>query len=103
MTGALNIIADEVCSSMGVRLSELFSRSRVERIVRARHVVCYLARQLTDLTQKDIGQWIGRDHASVCIGEQRVKDTMDVENRFANLVYKIRLKAMAKLNEKINA
>lgn len=99
MTAALNVIADEVCTSMDVRLSELFSRSRLERIARSRHVVCYLARQLTDLKQEDIGQWIGRDHASVCIGEQRIKDMMSVDKRFAALVDQIRLRAESRLKQ----
>lgn len=100
MTAALNVIADEVHASTGVRLSELFSRSRVERVARARQIVYYLAHRLAHMTQEQIGQLMGRDHAAVCCGEKRIRGLMSVDKPFAALVEQIRLRAEARLQEK---
>lgn len=99
----LMAIEEEVCVSMDVSYKEIHSRSRLERVARARQVVYYLASCLTHITQESIGQWLGRNHSSVSIGRQRIKDLMSVDKPFAEMVEQIRLRAEARLQEKSKA
>lgn len=52
----------------GVRQDELMSRSKADRIVRARHFVCYWACRLTSLSLPRLGQLLGRDHTTILHG-----------------------------------
>lgn len=97
---ALIEIEEEVCASMDVSREELHSRNRLERIVRARQIVYYLAHRLVHMTQEQIGQLLDRDHAAVCCGEKRIRGLIDVDKPFAALVEQIRLRAEARLQEK---
>lgn len=100
MTVALVVIENEVCNALDVSCGELHSRSRLERVARARQIVYYLAHRLAHMTQEQIGQLLGRDHAAVCCGEKRIQGLMDVDKPFAALVEQIRLRAEARLKEK---
>ncbi len=58
-------VIDLVSRASGVGLEELRSRSRRQRISRARQLAIYLCRHYTGATLPEIGQLLGRDPASV--------------------------------------
>ncbi len=61
----LTAIQDAVCAVYGVARSDLLSPSRSERIVRARQMAMYLARELTSLSLAEISRGFDRDHSTV--------------------------------------
>lgn len=95
----LKIIAEEVCASMeDVRVNELLSTGRPDRIARPRQIVFFLARRLTAMSYKSIGELLGgKDHGTVIHGERKIKDLMSVDKPFAALVDQIRIRTEARL------
>ena len=66
-------ILKEIQSFYRVRAKELISSSKVRRLVLARHVGMFLARELTRLSLEEIGMHFGgRDHTTVLYGLDRV-------------------------------
>jgi chromosomal replication initiator protein len=62
----LNQIAKKVARHFNVRTKDLKSASRRQWVVRARGIVVYLARELTDDSFQRLGQLLGgRDHSTV--------------------------------------
>jgi chromosomal replication initiator protein len=61
----LEAIQDAVCSVYAVRRDDLLSSSRAERVVRARQMAMYLARQLTGMSLAEISRGFNRDHSTV--------------------------------------
>lgn len=57
----------------GVRLRDLNGRSRTDSVALARQVAMYLAKELTPMTYKEVGQEFGRDHATVIWAHNAVK------------------------------
>ena len=63
---SLRTIASRAAKYFGLRMSDLKSSSRRRAVVQARGVAIYLARQLTDKSLKQIGDYFGgRDHTTV--------------------------------------
>lgn len=60
-----------------VSREEFLSRRRERRIVRARHVFFYLARELTSKSFPEIGYSFGFNHTTVLHGVRRVDSNLD--------------------------
>jgi hypothetical protein len=54
-----------VARSSGVTVAAMSGRSRVAKVVLARHVACYLLRKSGELSYLAIGRMLGRDHSTV--------------------------------------
>ena len=84
-------IAKTTARQLGLKLADMKGKSRKSSAVRARAVAIYLARQLTQLSLKDIGKYFGgRDHTTIAhsAGEIELKIANDPELR--DLVQQIR-------------
>lgn len=81
------------CAHFGVRRDDLLSERREHSIVRPRHIVMYLARNLTPLSLPQIGYYLGgRDHTTVMSAlakldhlilmndEELIQDIAEIEN-----------------------
>jgi Bacterial dnaA protein helix-turn-helix len=78
------------CRQNGVQLEDLAGPSKTQTITRLRHELMYLMRQLTVLSQSDIGLHLGgRDMATVHAGIAKVADRMAT-----NVEYRDRLRDM---------
>lgn len=78
----LRTIAQATARHFGVRMSELRSPFRQRRVVLARGVAMYLARELGDLSYEQIGRFFGgRDHSTVLHACRRIEELLrdDVE------------------------
>ena len=84
-------IALLVARRFTVKLSALRSASRSRAVVTARGVAMYLARQLTDKSLKQIGQYFGdRDHTTVAHGCQRTEQRLTSEPAIQDAVVLLR-------------
>jgi hypothetical protein len=68
----MSLIIRKVARFYGVRVYELSSPRRLERIVLARHVAAYLCRTLLGRSFPEIGRRFNQDHTTVMHGVARV-------------------------------
>jgi hypothetical protein len=59
------MILAAVARSSGVTVTAMSGRSRVAKVVLARHVACHLLRKNVELSYLAIGRMLGRDHSTV--------------------------------------
>lgn len=77
-------IARLVSEHFGVPMSDLTSQRREASIVRARHVVMYLARQHTGLSYPRIGSRLGgRDHTTIMHGARKIEQELATDETLA--------------------
>lgn len=87
----LGLIADLVASTVGVQVSALRSKRRTGRVVQARHMAMFLAREFTSLTLVEVGEYFGtRDHTTVCYAIDQVKKRADADPRAQELLQALR-------------
>jgi len=67
-------VMSTVCDYFHFSPSDIRGRRRTVRIALARHIICYLCRELTDHSFADIGELIERDHGSAMWGVNRIKE-----------------------------
>ena len=80
-------IQEKVAEHFAIPLSDMMSRRRPENIASARQIAMFISRQMTEISSSAIGQAFGgRDHATVLRACQLVKDRMDVDPNFRQLV-----------------
>ena len=73
-------IKEEVCEFFSLKVSDINSRTRTQKIAYARQVAMYLSDALTDKSHVQIGLHIGnRNHATVIHAIKQIKDQMDVD------------------------
>jgi chromosomal replication initiator protein len=72
------MIADIVCRTLGVDLEDIRRRKRHRRIVLARAMIAYLAKQLTTHSYPEIAQAIGcGSHSTMIDGAKRMKQMVE--------------------------
>lgn len=75
-------IKRSVCEHFKMNLSVLDSRSRKQEIAYARQIAMYLSSELTDMSNIQIGNNIGkRNHATVIHSYKQIKDLMDTDEK----------------------
>jgi chromosomal replication initiator protein len=70
-------VQEAVCAVLHLSSDELLSTRRTPRIVRARQLAMYLARDLTGLSLSRIGSSFGRDHTTVYHAIQKVSASLE--------------------------
>jgi chromosomal replication initiator protein len=91
----IDMILSAVAESTGVSVTEITGDKRSRPVVDSRHVVMYLARELTDASLPKIGDRIGgRDHTTVLHAVEKVTKLMredrDMYNRVQRLTAKLK-------------
>ena len=87
-----NDIMIRVADIYNVSIEDLISKSRQSRIVTPRFVAMYLARQLTDLTTKDIGRQFGnRDHSTVVNAINKIEQDMKTKYEFKEQIEDLKI------------
>ena len=80
-------IQNEVAKRFNIRPEDLACRRRLENIAIPRQIAIYLARQMTEASSTLIGEAFGgRDHATVLRASRSVKNQMEVNHKFRQLV-----------------
>jgi chromosomal replication initiator protein len=71
----LDHIIHAVCDGLAVERAQLMTRSRHRRVVLARSIAIYLARQLTTLSYPELAAALGRpNHSTIVTAAQRVEE-----------------------------
>ncbi|MBK9974462.1 MAG: chromosomal replication initiator protein DnaA [Planctomycetes bacterium] len=71
---ATDDIIELVCEHYGVRRNDLLSQRRTKNLAFPRHVAMYIAKELTQLTLTEIGNFFGgRDHSTVLHAINKIK------------------------------
>lgn len=63
--------------------AELVSEARSTKYIMPRHIVMYLAKELTNLSFPQIGAWFNRDHTTIIHAHNKIRD-MIKENKQIN-------------------
>jgi chromosomal replication initiator protein len=75
-------VIDRVCARTGVEREELFGNQRHRRIVVARGLAAFLARELTNHSFPEIGRALGRDnHSTVHGAVRRIEQMLEARER----------------------
>lgn len=83
-------ILNFVCFYLDVSISEIFSRSRVSRIVEARHISTYLAKKITKDSHYKICKIIGNRRApNVSITLKYMSNLIKVNKAYSNKIDEI--------------
>lgn len=70
-------ILEAVCDHFGLRPAQLLGKRRTRSLARPRHIVMYLARQLTNASLHEVGAHLGgRDHTTVIHGERAIRNAL---------------------------
>lgn len=84
---SIEFIEKIVCEKLNVDVPSLKLKTRKREVVQARQLSMFLSKQYTDKPLKMIGDYFGgRDHSTVIHSCRQVKDQMDVDNEFKDLV-----------------
>ena len=65
ISSVVNRMIRETARTFGVQESDILSKKQNARVARARHVAIYAIHEHTGLTQKEIGEFFGRDRTTV--------------------------------------
>jgi len=86
----LELILSTVTAALQVSVQEIKGDKRTREIVRARHIVMYLTRELTDLSLPKIGERLGgRDHTTVMHGVKSVNRQMNEDRALYDLIQRL--------------
>ena len=70
---------------------DLSSKSRIKNLVQARHIACFLAKELTSFSTPEIGRFFGgKDHSSVLYATKKIRRQLKTDKELALAVKKIR-------------
>ena len=75
-------VLNTVSEHYDVKVEEMKSKKKNEKVAKARHVAIYLIRKLTDLPLKDIGNVFGRDHSTVISSIEKVDSNIKTINNY---------------------
>ncbi len=90
----IQMIVEVVCDHYGISIEQMLSANRSKDISDPRMIAMYLARELTNASQQQIGAFLGkRDHATVIHGikkiEQRIKEDESLNSQIELIKKKI--------------
>jgi len=89
-TPTLAAIQDAVCRVHGLSRAELVSAGRSARVVRARQVAMYLAREMTALSLAEIARGFDRDHSTVLHAIRSVAGKLEPGSETAQAIHNVR-------------
>jgi chromosomal replication initiator protein len=86
----LGAIQEAVCAVSSLTRQELLSPRRSARVVRARQLAMYLARELTPLSLTEIARGFDRDHTTVLHAVRSVSARLEPGSETAETVHRVR-------------
>jgi len=85
----IKMIVRYVAATYGISPDDIYSARRTLRLVEARHIVAYVARNATLYSYPQIGRCLNKDHSSVIHACQRIEDRVKSGGTFALAVQDI--------------
>ncbi|MCX8092642.1 MAG: chromosomal replication initiator protein DnaA [Candidatus Goldbacteria bacterium] len=83
----IDMIQQCVSEYFGIKIQDLTSRKRPDNISKARQIAMYIARQLTDYSLVQIGQYFGgKDHTTVMHAINKIEKIMNTDEKFKKTI-----------------
>ena len=82
-------IIEKVSFTFGVTAEQLKSERRDANINNARQAAMYIIREITDLSQDEVGKVFGRNHSTVNSSLKNVHQKMSSDSKYKNLINEI--------------
>ncbi|MRJ02108.1 MAG: chromosomal replication initiator protein DnaA [Epsilonproteobacteria bacterium] len=96
----LKDIVQIVAAELNIKPSEIRSKSRSRRVVSARRIVIYLARNLTPNSMPALAQFFGmKDHTSVSHAMKKVKEQIKKDPKFRLMIEELEHKVKSNVNK----
>ena len=73
-----------ISKKYGVSVEDIKSKKKTDSIANARHISVYIIRKLTDLSLKEIGKILGRDHSTIISSVNKVELNMRTIKNYEN-------------------
>ena len=81
------LIINVVAEHFGVKPEDITSKKRNSEFVQPRQVVMYLCRELTDISQVNIGKILGKkDHTTVIHGVKKIESEIENNEELRNKI-----------------
>ena len=77
-TGKLTDILEKVCKYYRISKEELLSTSRSSNLVKARQVIVYFAKEMTQDSLNTIGDFLKRKHSTIIHSLEEIKKDMQL-------------------------
>jgi len=88
----MELIQKKVAEYFDIKISDMKTKKRTRQVAYPRHVAMYLAREMTDLTLPEIGEYFGgRDHSTVIHAYDKVEADLKKNQSVKNLIQKLML------------
>ena len=86
----IDIIQKKVCEYFDMKLSDMKVKKRSRGIAYPRQIAMYLARQLTDYSLPEIGEYFGgRDHTTVMHAYDKIMTDLKVKKGLNELIDRV--------------
>jgi chromosomal replication initiator protein len=82
-------IIEKVCFTFGVTSEQLKSERRDANINNARQASMYIIREITGLSQDEVGKVFGRNHSTVNSSLKNVQQKMSSDSKYRNVINEI--------------
>ncbi|MCX7699198.1 MAG: chromosomal replication initiator protein DnaA [Candidatus Goldbacteria bacterium] len=83
----IDMIQQCVSDYFGIKIQDLTSKKRPDNISKARQIAMYIARQLTDYSLVQIGQYFGgKDHTTVMHAINKIEKIMNTDEKFKKTI-----------------
>lgn len=82
-------IIEKVSFTFGVTAEQLKSERRDANINNARQAAMYIIREITDLSQDEVGKVFGRNHSTVNSSLKNVQNKINSDSKYKNLINEI--------------
>ncbi len=79
-------IIEKVSFTFGVTVEQIKSERRDANINNARQAAMFIIREITDLSQDEIGKTFGRNHSTVNSSLKNVQKKMETDSKYKNLI-----------------
>jgi chromosomal replication initiator protein len=83
-----------VAEKYNVSVEDIKSSKRNKEITNARHIAVYLMKEMTNMTQTSIGDYLDKDHATINFSLKKIKDSIKeskfLESEISELIQKIK-------------
>ncbi|MDP3790472.1 MAG: chromosomal replication initiator protein DnaA [Candidatus Omnitrophota bacterium] len=86
----IDLIQKKVCEYFDIKLSDMKVKKRSRGIAYPRQIAMYLARQLTDYSLPEIGEYFGgRDHTTVMHAFDKIQNDLKIKKGLSSLIERV--------------
>lgn len=86
----IDLIQKRVCEYFDIKLSDMKVKKRSRGIAYPRQIAMYLARQLTDYSLPEIGEYFGgRDHTTVMHAYDKIQNDLKIKKGLSELIERV--------------